>query len=97
MGVYIVYNKLVITTESKKFCFDLSRDADINIEHELLYLSISINSIAEKTRLDNYYPNVSTETILLSTENSKTNEPHKFVFNLLDELDLRSSNKHVVL
>ena len=49
MGVYIVYNKLVITTESKKFCFELSRDADINIEHELLYLSISINSIAEHT------------------------------------------------
>ena len=49
MRVYIVYNKLVITTESKKFCFDLSRDPDINIEHELLYLNISINSIAEHT------------------------------------------------
>ena len=29
--------------------------------------------------------------------NSKTNEPHKFVPNLSQRLDLRSSNKHVAL
>ena len=28
------------------------------------------------------------ETIFMNTENSKTNEPHKFVFNLLQRLDL---------
>ena len=32
-----------------------------------------------------------------NTENSKTVEPYKFVRNLLESLDLRSSNKHVVL
>ena len=37
------------------------------------------------------------ETILMSTENSKTNEPHKFVLNLLQRLILRNSNKHVAL
>ena len=37
------------------------------------------------------------KTILMNTENSKTNEPHKFVLNLLQILDLRSSNKHVAL
>ena len=37
------------------------------------------------------------ETIFMNTENSKTNKPHKFVFNLLQRLDLRSSNKHVIL
>ena len=31
------------------------------------------------------------------TENSKTNEPHKFVLNLSQRLDLRSSDKHVAL
>ena len=31
----------------------------------------------------------------MDTENSKTNEPHKFILNLLQRLDLRSSNKHV--
>ena len=35
------------------------------------------------------------ETIFMSTENSKTNESHKFVLNLSQRLDLRSSIKHV--
>ena len=30
----------------------------------------------------------------MNTENSKTNEPHKFVFDLSQRLDLSSSNKH---
>ena len=33
----------------------------------------------------------------MNTENSKTNEPHKFVLNLSQRLDLRSSSKHVAL
>ena len=33
----------------------------------------------------------------MDTENSKTNEPHKFVFDLSQRLDLRSTNKHVAL
>ena len=37
------------------------------------------------------------ETIFTNTENSKTNEPHKFVLNLSERLDLRSSNRHVAL
>ena len=37
------------------------------------------------------------ETIFMNKENSKTNEPHKFVLNLSPRLDLRSSNKHVNL
>ena len=32
------------------------------------------------------------EKIFMNTENSKTNEPHKFVINLPQRLDLRSSN-----
>ena len=31
----------------------------------------------------------------MNTENSKTNEPHKFVLHLSQRLDLRSLNKHV--
>ena len=31
----------------------------------------------------------------MNTENSKMNEPHKFVVNLSQRLDLKSSNKHV--
>ena len=36
-------------------------------------------------------------TIFMNIENSKRNEPHKFVLNLSQRLDLRSSNKHVAL
>ena len=35
MGVYIVNNKLVITTEPKTFCFDLPIDVDNNLELEI--------------------------------------------------------------
>ena len=37
------------------------------------------------------------ETIFMNTENSKTYETLKFVFNLSQRLDLRSLNKHVAL
>ena len=37
------------------------------------------------------------ETVFMNPKNSKMNEPHKFVFNLSQRLDLRSSNKHVAL
>ena len=37
------------------------------------------------------------ETILMNTENRKTNEPHKFVLKLSERLDLRCLNKHVAL
>ena len=30
------------------------------------------------------------EIIFMNTENSKTNEPHKFVLNLLQRLDLKT-------
>ena len=33
----------------------------------------------------------------MTTENSKKNEPHKFVLNFSQILDLRSSSKHVTL
>ena len=35
--------------------------------------------------------------MFMNMENSKTNEPHKFVLNLSQRLDLISSNKHVPL
>ena len=37
------------------------------------------------------------ETIFMDTENSKTNEPHKFVLDLPQRLDSKSSAKCVVL
>ena len=40
---------------------------------------------------------MSMETIFMNTENSKRSEPHKFVLNLSQRLDFRSSDKHVAL
>ena len=37
------------------------------------------------------------ETIFMNMENSKANEPQKFVLNLSHRFDLISSNKHVAL
>ena len=37
------------------------------------------------------------KTVFMNTENSQTNEPHKFILNLSQRLDLRSSDKHVPL
>ena len=37
------------------------------------------------------------ETMLLNTEDIKTNVPHKFVVHWLERLELRSSDKHVAL
>ena len=37
------------------------------------------------------------ETIFVNTKNSKTSQSHKFVLNLSQRLDLRSSDKYVAL
>ena len=37
------------------------------------------------------------ETIFMNTQNSKTNEPHKFNLSLSDKLNLKNPNKNTVL
>ena len=37
------------------------------------------------------------ETILMNTENSKTNEPHRFRLTLVDKLNLKYPNKNMAL
>ena len=37
------------------------------------------------------------ETILMNTENSKTNEPHRFRLTLADKLNLKEYNKNMAL
>ena len=37
------------------------------------------------------------ETTFMNTENSKTNEPHKFRLSLADKLNLKNSNKNIAL
>ena len=37
------------------------------------------------------------ETIFMNTENSKTNEPHRFKLDLSDKLNLKNRNKNIAL
>ena len=37
------------------------------------------------------------ETFFMNTENSKTNEPHMFKYNLIDKLNLKNPNKNMAL
>ena len=57
--------------------------------------SLAENKI--KYEIEQLLLNISMEMMFLNTENSKTNQPHKFVLNSSQRLDLRSSNKHVAL
>ena len=94
---------MVVIRESKTcyFDFDWRKYVDWNLKHQIEFIIKSNESLApnkiKKTRLSNYCPNISMETIFMSTEKSKTNEPRKVVLNLSQRLDLRSSSKHVPL
>ena len=37
------------------------------------------------------------ETFFMNSKNSKTNEPYKFKYDLIDKLDLRNPNKNMAL
>ena len=37
------------------------------------------------------------ETFFMNTKNSKTNEPNRFKYYLIDKLDLKNPNKNIVL
>ena len=37
------------------------------------------------------------ETFFMNTKNSKTNEPNRFKYDLIDKLDLKNPNKNMAL
>ena len=37
------------------------------------------------------------ETFFMNTKNSKTSEPHRFKYDLIDKLDLKKTNKNIAL
>ena len=41
--------------------------------------------------------NIKIETFFMNSKNSKTNEPYKFKYDLIDKLDLRNPNKNMAL
>ena len=86
MEVYIDGNKLVIITEPNIIHFDSTKDIDENLKHKTDSIIKHNKFLPEhriKTKLDNYYSKISMETIIMITENSKTNEPQEIQINML--------------
>ena len=64
MGVPIGDNKVVITTKPETICFDLPKDVENNLKHEINSIIKYDELLAEyaiKTKLGNYCPQVSME------------------------------------
>ena len=84
---------MVVMTEPKTFYFDLPKDVDKNLKHEIESIIKTNESLVEnikwKTRLDNHCPKISMKTIFINAENSNTNRLHKYAFNLSQRLDLK--------
>ena len=73
-----------------KRTFDLPKDVDANLKHEIKFIIKSNESLVENKikNEDNYCLYICMETIFTDKENSKTNELHKLVPNLSQRLDL---------
>ena len=59
----------------------------------IVFIIISSSSISISIK-DTHYK---METIFMNTENSKTNEPHRFRLDLTDKLYLKNPNKNMAL
>ena len=97
MGVHTGVNRLVITTQPKAFYFDLTQDVANTLKHETDSFIKHNEFLGEhtiKNKIVHYCSNKNMKTIFMNTENSKMSEPHTFVLNSSQRLDLRSSNKH---
>ena len=91
MGVDTGDSKFTIITKPKNFHYGLPKDIDKNLEHEIDYIITHNELLAEhaiKNGISHYCLNIRMETMFMNMENSKTNEPHKFVLNLSQRLDL---------
>ena len=85
MAGSITINPIIIS-------FDLSNDFSNNIKNKIDYKVKRSKFLAKhaikKKKLDKYYPNIIMETVFMNTENSKINEPHTFVINMSQKLDV---------
>ena len=83
---------MVVIRESKFFYFDFDwhKNVDENLKHETEFIIKNSKSLGENkmtNKIEQLCPNISTETIFTNMENSKKNEPQKFVLNLSQRLD----------
>ena len=93
MGVVIKENKLVIIREPKNNHFDLLKDVNTNLKHEINFIIKDNKFLAEHTTKNEGSQLLSKYkhgNIFMNTENSKMNEPEKFTLNLLHRWDLKA-------
>ena len=93
-------NRLVITTEPRTLNFDLPKDAGINLKHEIYSIMKYNELLAEytiKNEVRQLFSKYKHGNDIHEHGEQQKNEPHKFVVNLSQRLNLRSSQKHVAL
>ena len=92
-------NKLVKITESNTFHFDLPKDVDNTMKHKTDCFSKHNEVLAEHiiNEISQSLSKYKHRNNIYGTQNSKTNEILNVVLKLLQNLDLRSSSKHVAL
>ena len=91
-------NKLVLITKLTIIQFDLPKDFGNNLKHEIDFVIKPNEFLAEHSIKVNYcVEKISVQKRFSGKQNSKAKEPHRFVLNLLQILDIKSSNKHVAL
>ena len=79
---------MIMIKDPKIVCFNfyLPKDVDQNLQQEIKFIK-RINEFLAETKIKNEIEqlllNINMETVLMKTENSKTNEPHKFVLKFL--------------
>ena len=98
--MHIGDNKLAITTKPKNFHFDLLKYTGISLKHEICYIKKNNDLLAEhtiKNEIIQLFSRYNHRNDIHWHRNSKTIDSHKVVLNLSQQLDLRSSNKHVAL
>ena len=62
----------------------------------LILYSLYRSNVLTKTVYNNL-TYIKMETFFVNTKNSKTSEPYRFKYNLIDELDLRNPNRNLSL
>ena len=99
MGVHIGDNKLVITTTLTTFHFYLAKD-DINLKHEICFI-MKYNELLAEHKIINETRQLLSKckhgNDIHEHKNIKTNEPHRFFYNLSRRLNLKCLSKHIVL
>ena len=93
---------MIVIRDPKTFClnFDWPRDVHENLKHEIEFITKSNESLADnklKNKIQQLLLKYKHGNDIHNTESRKMNEPHKFLLNLSQRLELKSSNKHVPL